>query len=359
MTTDAIHERTDRERLVVNVEGTRDIGPAEAEGLLRECLVLTHKRFDTAIWRAIERLQALGPGNDDELGKSLATSELAYDLARAVTSKRSLVVPNFKARFDEAFQRRREGKPSLRGQRKKKSFELAIVDHGDHRAQVALTGAVQAMREATLDEAFSLDFRVRMLLREAPSGSAFDNPWSEDYICDAFGGTCRELWGQDDLWRPIMERLVRATTPQVVALHRELNLLLQDRDVLPTLRVRARARRGGREPQELGGRALFDTLVQMMDGEAPASPARPGAGLRRRIFPGRWPSRQASARLPAALSPQARRRQAGRHRPGVQNRGQRWSTRLPGCSERSPASPKLRHAARRRCLKAVATSCPR
>jgi hypothetical protein len=273
MTTDAIQERSDRDRLVVNVEGTRDIGPAEAEGLLRECLVLTHKRFDAAIWRAIERLQALGPGNDDALGSSVATSELAHEIARAVTSKRSLVVPNFKARFDAAFQRRREGKPSLRGHRKKKSFELAIVDHGDHSAQVALSGAVQELREATLDEAFSLDFRVRMMLREAPAGTPFDNPWGVDYICDAFGGTCRELWTQDDLWRPIMECMVRATTPQVVGLHRELNLLLQDRDVLPTLRVRTRARRG-REPQDLGGRALFDTLVQMLDGEAPA--ARPG-----------------------------------------------------------------------------------
>lgn len=121
MTTDTIQERTERERLVVNVEGARDIGPAEAEGLLRECLVLTHKRFDAAIWRAIERLQALGPGNNDELGASFATSELAHEISRAVTSKRSLVVPSFKARFDEAFQRWREGKPSLRGHRKQRS----------------------------------------------------------------------------------------------------------------------------------------------------------------------------------------------------------------------------------------------
>lgn len=302
MITDAIHERSDRERLVVNVEGTRDIGPAEAEGLLRECLVLTHKRFDAAIWRAIERLQALGPGNDDELGTSLATSELAHEIARAVTNKRSLVVPRFKTRFDEAFQRRREGKSSLRGHRKKKSFELAIVDHGDHSAQVALTGAVQQMREAALDEAFSLDFRVRMVLREMPTGSEFDNPWGVDYICDAFGGTCRELWAQDDLWRPIMECLVRATTPQVVGLHRELNLLLQDRDVLPTLRVRARARRGDREPQDLGGRALFDTLVQMLDGETPASPAKPGAGAQAVNFPWAVPKPETTGARRAAGS---------------------------------------------------------
>ncbi len=272
MSTDTIHERTERDRLVVNVEGTRDIGPAESEGLLRECLVLTHKRFDAAIWRAIERLQALSPGNDDELGSSLSTSELVHELAHAVANKRPMVVPRFKAHFDEAFQRRREGTPSLRGQRKKNTFELAIVDHGDHRAQVSLSGAVQAMREVTLDEAFSLDFRVRMVLREAPTGSPFDNPWSADYVCDAFGSTCRELWPQGDLWRPIMERLIRATTPQVGELHRELNLLLQDRDVLPTLRVRARARRGSREPEPLGSQALFDTLVQMLDGNAAGAP---------------------------------------------------------------------------------------
>jgi hypothetical protein len=190
-------------------------------------------------------------------------------------NKRSMVVPRFKAHFDEAFQRRREGKPSMRGHRKRKSFELAIVDHGDHSAQVTLSGAVQAMREATLDEAFSLDFRVRMVLREAPTGDAFDNPWNADYVCDAFGATCRELWPRDELWRPIMEGLLRATTPQVVALHRELNLLLQDRDVLPTLRVRARARRGSREPEALGGRALFDALVQMLDGEARTTSSEP------------------------------------------------------------------------------------
>ena len=112
MSTDTIRERTERERLVVNVEGTRDIGPAESEGLLRECLVLTHKRLDAAIWRGIERLQALGPGNDDELGDSLGAGELIHVLVPAVVSKRALVVPRFKTYFDEAFQRRREGKPS-------------------------------------------------------------------------------------------------------------------------------------------------------------------------------------------------------------------------------------------------------
>jgi hypothetical protein len=171
-----------------------------------------------------------------------------------VHGKRALFAPRFRAEFDQAFQRRREGKPRTRGQRDQSSVALAIVDHGDHTAQVALKGAVNAMHAATLEEAFALDFRVRMVLREPPPADAFDNPWSADCICDAFGNACRELWPEDGLWRPIMERLVRGTTPRVAALHRELNVLLQDRDVLPALRVRTHARSGAPTLQHPGAR---------------------------------------------------------------------------------------------------------
>jgi hypothetical protein len=115
------------------------------------------------------------------------------------------------------------------------------------------------MREATLEEAFALDLRVRMLLREAPTGVTFDNPWSADYIGDAFGNACRELWPEHGLWRPIMERLVRATTQQVAALHRELNVLLQDRDVLPTLRVRTRSVAKPNSRRAISAAARFTT----------------------------------------------------------------------------------------------------
>src|SRR6266545_3639075 len=92
-----------------------------------------------------------------------------------------------------------------------------------------------------------------------------------------FGNACRELWPEDGLWRPIMERLVRATTQQVAALHRDLNILLQDRDVLPTMRVRTRARGGTQQPRDLHGRALYDKLVEMLDPEARAAPSASSA----------------------------------------------------------------------------------
>jgi hypothetical protein len=272
------------ERLVVEVQGSREIGPAEADGLLRECLALTHKRLDAAIWRALQRLQG-AVGEDDEdpadaaaapaappVAVAPAASKLDDTIAQAVHASRTQFIPRFRGAFDQAFQRRREGKTRPRTQGDKSS-KLAIVDYGDQSAQVALKGAVKAMREATLEEAFALDFRVRMILREPPGpAGTFDNPWSSDYICDAFGTACRELWPKDALWRSIMERLVRETTPQVAALHRELNVLLQDRDVLPMLRVRTHARSGAPIPQESDSHGLFERLVQLLGASGSAQP---------------------------------------------------------------------------------------
>jgi len=267
------------ERVVVEVKDSREIGPAEADGLLRECLALTHKRLDAAVFRAVEKLQGATRDEDEPAPAISAKPDLLDDaVADAIRTKRTLVVPSIRAKFDQGFQRRREGKMRSREERGPAST-LAIVDFGDQTAQVALGSAVKAMREATLEEAFALDFRVRMLLREPPvAAGTFDNPWSSDYICDAYGGTCRELWPKHGLWRPVMEQLVRLTTPQVAALHRELNVLLQDRDVLPTLRVRTHARGSGApRPENLGGKALFDRLVQMIGPEAAGGSAAPPA----------------------------------------------------------------------------------
>ena len=211
-----------------------------------------------------------------------AASNPELELAVAVRAQRSRFIPQFKALFDQLFQRRREGKRRTRGQREgAASFALAIVDHGDHSAQVALKAAVQKMREATQGEGFGLDLRVRTLLREMATEANFDNPWSADYFCDAFGAVCRELWPDGTLWRPIMERLVRQTTPELAALHQELNMLLQDRDVLPTLRMRARIAGGGGGgggAETAGSRALFDKLVESIE-VPPAGPqGAPGTG---------------------------------------------------------------------------------
>jgi hypothetical protein len=285
MTADPTGDRAAQGRLLVNAEDTRELGPAEADGLLRECLALTHKRVDAALWSALEALQTPAPEEDDvaPIAAAAAASDPELELAVAVRAQRSRFIPQFKTVFDQLFLRRREGKRRTRGQRDgAASFTLAIVDHGDHSAQVALKAAVQKMREATQAEGFGLDLRVRTLLRETATEANFDNPWSADYFCDAFGTVCRELWPDGTLWRPIMERLVRQTTPEVAALHRELNMLLQDRDVLPTLRVRARivggGGGGGGGAEMAGSRALFDKLVESIEVPPAGPPGTLGTG---------------------------------------------------------------------------------
>jgi hypothetical protein len=290
MTADPTGDRAAQGRLLVSVEGSRELGPAEAESILRECLALTHKRFDAALWPALELLQAAAPEELD-YPPSMAPAppgDPELVLAQAVRARRAEFIPKFKSVFDQLFERRREGKRRTRGPRDASSFTLAIVDHGDHTAQVALKSAVSAMRAATIEDAFALDSRVRLLLREAPSDTAFDNPWSTDYICDAFGTVCRELWPDGQEWRPIMEQLVRVTTPEIAALHRELNALLRDRDVLPALRMRVRAGADGAHPQGMGSRALLDKLMEKLQpgGQLPpgimagvgALPAGDGSG---------------------------------------------------------------------------------
>ena len=65
---DATSDGSAPERLVVEVQDSRDIGPVEADGLLRECLSLTHKRLDAAIWRVLQRLQG-APHPDDRVNR--------------------------------------------------------------------------------------------------------------------------------------------------------------------------------------------------------------------------------------------------------------------------------------------------
>src|SRR5438270_10181931 len=275
MNADSPSAQAAQKQLVVDVEGSGEMDPAEADLLLRECLSLMDKRLAAAIRPALADLHAATP--QDRNDATSKPSVLERDMSHAVRSTGEEFVSRFSIEFKQTFQRRREGKLRTRGERDE-SVALAMVDHGSHTATVALKSAVLAMREATLEEAFALDLRVRTLLREAPSGISFDNPWSADYICDAFGNVGRELWPEHGLWRPIMERLVRATTQQVAALHRELNVLLQDRDVLPTLRVRTRERGASQQPPELHGRALYDKLFEVLDSDARAALSVPSAG---------------------------------------------------------------------------------
>src|SRR5689334_13382710 len=313
MVAESSTDRPGPEQVIVDVRDSRELGPAEAEELLRECRALTHKRLDAALWRVFERMQGTAPEDQEAVPppSTLASPAAKLDdaIALAVEGRRAAFSSRLRATFDAALQRRREGKPRPRTQRTG-AEALAIVEYDAHSAQVALKSAVQAMREATLEEAFALDFRIRMLLREAPPpAGTFDNPFSFAYVCDAVGTVCRELWRTAGLWRPIMERVVVGITPAVAALHRELNVLLQDRDVLPALRVRTHARAGTVTAPNPGSRALFDQVVQLLGGGP--SPQVAGSTAR-----GPAPTGGSTTQGSFAAAPESIWRVSGLTRPG-------------------------------------------
>jgi hypothetical protein len=242
MAIDSNRPSTIAQQVVLDVEDARDIGPVEADGLLRECVALTKQRLDSALTRALDQLEGIAPEPID----APLSSHLAISLANAVRRERARFLPHFNAEFDRTFAERRAGKPRSPEARKSGAVPLALVAEGDLSEQVALRSAVHALRIATQEVAFGFDLRVRLVMREKPAEGAYENPWNSDYVCDALGNTCRALWPEVTLWRPIMERMVRALTLPLTALHRELNALVADHDILPDLRVRTRTTSRGR-----------------------------------------------------------------------------------------------------------------
>src|SRR5439155_8741597 len=103
---DATSDASAPERLVVEVQDSRDIGPVEADGLLRECLSLTHKRLDAAIWRVLQRLQGAAAEDEEDPVPSSAVAppprKLDDAIALAGHGKRAQFTPRFRAAFDQA-----------------------------------------------------------------------------------------------------------------------------------------------------------------------------------------------------------------------------------------------------------------
>src|SRR5262245_13468620 len=142
-------------RIVLDVDGAREVGPTESAGLVRECLALTYRRLDASCWRALE---ALASTDAVEAG--------AQTLAQAVRRERGKFFSRFRSEFDQIFATRREGKPRARLTSQRTTATLALVDDRDHAQQMELKSAVQAMRSAVREQGFgfAFDLRTRMML---------------------------------------------------------------------------------------------------------------------------------------------------------------------------------------------------
>jgi len=253
--------------IVVDAFHARDVPPTEAAEIMAAALEMTRRSLAVGIRRALDQLES--PAALDA-GTSLATPPAAADpdLAASVRQQRRSFPARFAEIYETIFNRRVDGGDRASPRATDQSVVLALVQHGEVDEQVALKKSIRAMHQAVLEEKFALDLRVRALMREAPGAGEFDNPWRVRYICDALGSVCRELWPEQNRWRPIMVNIVRLATPQVLNLYRELNAYLQDCNILPEVRVRTR-RHGDRfRAERMAPEQLFSTLIRHFAGDA-------------------------------------------------------------------------------------------
>src|SRR5207253_5429619 len=117
MTADSTFGRAAHAQLVVDVDRSGDMDPAEADRILLECLSLMEKRLAAAIRPALADLQAAMPLDQNVDAPLPKTTELERDMSDAVRSNGEQFLPHFSAEFKQAFQRRRDGRPRTRGQR--------------------------------------------------------------------------------------------------------------------------------------------------------------------------------------------------------------------------------------------------
>jgi len=261
--------------VILDVHDLREVGPAEAAGLIRECQALLYKRFDSAIWRALDELASGSPSaastpppGSAQLG---AEASLAADasLATDVARERSRFFARFRAEFDAIFEARRAGAPRAWGKGFRQVRALALVEEGDLSGQVALKKAVLEMRAATRKEGFAFNLRTRAVMRERPNRDDFLNPWGAELVCDALGNTCRGLWPATGQWHRVMEHIVRVLTPEIVELHKEQNALLEQHDILPILKVRTRKRAQGESAAPAQEGNLYDQVTSLFAPKAP------------------------------------------------------------------------------------------
>ena len=99
MTADPTLGRAAHAQLVVDVDRSGDMDPAEADRVLRECLSLIDKRLAAAIRPALADLQAAMPLDQNVDAPLPKTSELERDMADAVRSKGEQFLPRFRSSY--------------------------------------------------------------------------------------------------------------------------------------------------------------------------------------------------------------------------------------------------------------------
>ena len=201
---------------------------------------------------------------------SIETSNDLFEMDARVTmeevnefrSKRGDWVLAFDAGLRDLFEKRLAG-TRRKGRRPDplQAFDsMRVVSDNDASKQSALERLSRRLEEAAKPELDALEWRMTVLFGEAP-GRDVDNPFGPAYLLDAVGMTCRTIYVEPRIWKPLMERVVGDFIPAINKTYLQLNRLLAERRVLPEIGAVLRARSELRPADDGRLLPLFSRLI--------------------------------------------------------------------------------------------------
>ncbi len=216
-----------------DADGNLMLNAEDASALLRECFAEYRQGLHELVAMSIETTNDLFEMNEYVSDKD----------AVEFRSKRGEWVGAFEKTLTGLFEKRLAG---ARRSGRRPDFDaslttLRVLNAFDQEKQAALIAATALIRQMTRREGVAVDMRVGVLLRE-PRLRDVDNPLSSDYLLDAIGVTCRSLYPNPRIWRPLMERVLGDVTPGLKKVYIRVNRFLADRHVLPEIKAELRAR---------------------------------------------------------------------------------------------------------------------
>ncbi|MEP6943233.1 MAG: DUF1631 family protein, partial [Betaproteobacteria bacterium] len=216
-----------------DADGNLVLGKEEAKTLLRDCFEEWKRSLHELVAMSIETTNDLF-----EMNEYVSDAD-----AQEFRGKRAEWVPRFEQALTELFEKRLAGK---KRSGRRPDFDaslttLRVLNSFDQDKQRALMLATGLVRQMTRREVGAVDMRVGVLLSEARFRDA-DDPLSPDYLLDAIGVTCRGLYPNPRIWRPLMERVLGDVTPGLRKTYIRVNRFLAERHVLPEIKAELRAR---------------------------------------------------------------------------------------------------------------------
>ncbi len=154
---------------------------------------------------------------------------------------RTKLEARFRERLDEVFQRNVDGE-----QERAQEFsdmqgswtELSLVADGELEETVRFTEIAGRIRNAADEELAALDQRMAVILSR-PGMEAHDNPLSPMAICDAFRSSLSVVESGMKMKLLLIRFFDQGARGEVVALYKDVNALLKDNGILPTIRYGA------------------------------------------------------------------------------------------------------------------------